>query len=186
MPRCGTSLCQRAMRARLPKRPSAAPSRPRRPTAHPPSGDDWAVLYTIRRPPRNCGPRPRGGACARLSTECLFYLTNWAWAVGREGVRKIELEEQGGGGERNVNLHAPPPTPTSNYENGVGSQCGCSRFLLCSTCRHNRMLTVPHLLRPTYTFPLAPCAPCRLSPPTTCCPRINTNFHEYGRNSCNS
>ena len=81
MPRCGTSLCQRAMRARFPKRPSAAPSRPRRPTAHPPSGDNWAVLYTIRRLPRNC-------------------------------------------------------------------------------------------------------VPCRLSPPTTCCPRINTNSHEYEQDSC--
>ena len=40
------------------------------------------------------------------------------------GRREIELEEQGGGGERNVNLHAPPPALTSNSENGVGSEYG--------------------------------------------------------------
>ena len=166
MPRCGTSLCQRAMRARFPKRPFfAAPSRPRRPTAHPPSGDNWAVLYTIRRPPRNCAAPMRGARGPR---------------------REIELEEQGGGGEWSVNLHAPPPALTSNSENGVGSKCGCSRFLLCSTCRLTRMLTVCtySLLLPTHTFPHAPCAPCRLSPPTTCCPRMNTNFHESESNSC--
>ena len=28
------------------------------------------------------------------------------------------------------------------------------------------------------------CGPCRLSQPTTCCPRINTNFHEYEQNPC--
>lgn len=28
------------------------------------------------------------------------------------------------------------------------------------------------------------CSPRRLSPPTTCCPRIDTNIHEYERNSC--
>ena len=75
MPRCGTGPCQRAMRARFPKRPSAA----RRATA----------------------PRARSA-----------------------GRREIELEEQGGGGERNVNLHAPPPALTSNSENGVGSEYG--------------------------------------------------------------
>ena len=190
MPRCGTSLCQRAMRARFPKRPSAAPSR-----FSPPDGAptirQLQVLYTIRRPPRNCAPRGARGAR-----------------------REIELEEQGGGGEWNVNLHAPPPALTSNSENGVGSKCGCSRFLLCSTCRLNRMLTARtcSLLLPTCSlrhrvtpakrrsgFPTAstgrrpqlpleaeriplllcrraPLPPRSLSSPTTCCPRINTNF----------
>ena len=45
MPGCGTSLCQRAMRAQFPERPSAAPSRPRRPTAHPPSGDNGDIIH---------------------------------------------------------------------------------------------------------------------------------------------
>ena len=76
-----------------------------------------AVLYTIRRPPRNCAPR---------------------------GARGIRIRSK---------------------EKGVGSKCGCSRFPLYPTCRHNRMSTARtcSLLFPTYTFPLAPCA--TASPP---------------------